>query len=379
MRVRMIVGLGLIGIGLAWGAGSSFGQGAQGGELRARLRERLRGGGAMQGASAGSLRDRLRQRFRGGGEPREDALDGEAPAPTQVCEADLPPAVGYGAAGDKATSVVTVELPGSRDPIEVFFPTGTKETYPVIFFSHGYGPNMSRFYRRSIDHMVSRGLIVVFGAYPMRGSMPDRYDTLWSGFERAAAAQGEKMDLTRVGFVGHSFGGGANPTMAYRGFVTKGWGTKGGFIMSLAPWYTYFMKDAQLAQIPAHVLHAVQVYDEDTMNDHRMAIDMYASMHVTTKLYLTVHSQTVGACRLSANHMLPGRRSAKALLEYGYFRPLDILVDASFGGNAAALAAIDRSPVPTFSPLTVDRDPRPIQPEAYYKFKWSGRMNPRLQ
>jgi hypothetical protein len=187
------------------------------------------------------------------------------------------------------------------------------------------------------------------------------------------------MDLTRVGFVGHSFGGGANPTMAYRGFVTKGWGARGGFIMSLAPWYTYFSDDAQLAQIPAHVIHAVQVYDEDTMNDHRMAIEMHAAMRVTKKLFLVVHSRTVGACRLSANHMLPGRKSAKALLEYGYFRPLDILVDASIGGHPGALAEIDRSPLPAFSPVTVERDPRPLQPEEYYKFKWSGRMNPRFR
>jgi hypothetical protein len=108
-----------------------------------------------------------------------------------------------------------------------------------------------------------------------------------------------------------------------------------------------------------------------------MAIDMHKAMPVSRKAFLTVHSQTVGGCRLGANHVVPGGKTPDALLRHGYLRPLDVLVDVSFNGNSAALSALDQSAAPGFSPVTVDRDPQPARPESDFVFKWSTRMNPR--
>lgn len=287
------------------------------------------------------------------------------------------PIAGYGADGGYAIEKTTFRHPTYRQDVVVYFPKGIKSKVPVVFFTHGYGPNIEAAYDRMIKHVVSRGSILVFGVYPMRGKMEDRYDITWRGFERAAKLYANRMDLTRVAFIGHSFGGGANPTMAYKGIVQKGWGTQGAFIMSLAPWYTYYLENEQMAKFPKHVLHAVQVYDLDVMNDHRMAIDIHAAMRTNVNLYLSVASLTVEGCKLTAEHFVPGDRGQAAVKYFGLFRPMDILADAAFNGNMAALAKITSSPRPDYAPVSLMQNPVPAQPEDFYTFSWSGRMNPR--
>lgn len=284
---------------------------------------------------------------------------------------------GYGADGGYSVEKKTFRHPTYKQDVVVYFPKDIKTKVPVVFFTHGYGPNIEAAYDRMIKHVVSRGSILVFGVYPMRGKMDNRYDITWKGFEQAANLYADRMDLTRVAFIGHSFGGGANPTLAYKGIVEKGWGAQGAFIMSLAPWYTHFLQNEQMAKFPKHVLHAVQVYDLDKMNDHRMAIDIHAAMRTNVNLYLSVASLTVQDCKLTAEHFLPTDRGQVAVKHFGLFRPMDILADAAFNGNMAALAKITSSPRPDYAPVSLMRNPVPAQPEDFYTFGWSGRMNPR--
>ena len=72
---------------------------------------------------------------------------------------------------------------------------------------------------------------MVFSPYQTVGaSVGERYSVLWKGFELSVQKFGDQMDMTRAGFVGHSFGGGATPAMAYnKGLAKKGWGKKAAF------------------------------------------------------------------------------------------------------------------------------------------------------
>lgn len=298
--------------------------------------------------------------------------------PQQTCEVSFAaPAAGYGANGPFRSEKAELEIPGFKDKASIYFPRGAKGKSPVIFLSHGYGPNVAFAYETTITHLVSRGMIVVFGVFPMGGQMENRYNILWSGYELAAAKYADRMDLTRVGFVGHSFGGGANPTMAYQGIVGKGWGSKGAFLMELAPWYTYYLTDAQMREFPPHVIHAVQVYDRDTLNDHRMSVDLYKSMPLAANFYLSVATLTVEGCELQSMHGVPGHKGAAAVKYYGMLRPMDMLADAAFNGNTAALAKLGMSSKRDYAPVSVIKDPAPANSEEFYAFQWSGKMNPR--
>jgi hypothetical protein len=300
------------------------------------------------------------------------------------CDASVPAlASGYGADGPYAMDQQSVDNPAyKRKPVLLFLPQGKTGKLPVIFFSHGFGPGEWQSYADLVRHLVSRGYMVVFSSYPvLRASNDDRYASLWAGFQAAVSAYGDRMDLTHVGFAGHSFGGGATPAMAYQGLVQQGWGKQGAFLVELAPWFSYEMTTAQLQALPANALQLTESYDRDNVNDHRMGIDLYNSTHFASRYYLMVRSLTVNGCSLASGHDTPGRGPSLRLKQYAVFRPIDALADYAFTGSAAAKSALaamgTASDVGTYQPLQAEAAPLPAQPESYYKWAWSNDKNPR--
>lgn len=311
------------------------------------------------------------------------AVSCRAQTPSQ-CDTNIPPiTAGYGADGPYKADMESVDNPGfARKPVEIFFPLRASGKRPVVFFSHGYGPGAWETNEGLIDHAVSRGYIVVFSSYPMIGvTMDARYDALWQGFQAAVDKFGDRMDLTRVAFVGHSFGGGANPSMAYDGIVKKGWGSNGAFLFELAPWYVYQMPNDKLAALPKSLAHAVEVYDKDNKNDHRMAIDLYANTPVDQRYYFLVHSETVAGCDITADHAVPGRNPSERQREYALYRPFDALAADAFDKSTEAKAALSTmgasTSVSPYQPLELVAHPSPVQPESYYDNAWSSSRNSR--
>ncbi len=298
-----------------------------------------------------------------------------------ACDVQIPAiSSGYGADGPYKPNIESVGNPAFREPVQVFLPTGAPGKRPVIFFSHGYGPGVWDVYKDLILHMVSMGEVVVFSGYPMiRASNDERYDDLWQGFKAAADKYADRMDLSRVGFMGHSFGGGATPAMAYRGLVQQSWGKQGAFLMELAPWYAFQITDAEMQRYPAGTLQLVEVYDKDDTNDHRMGIDLYKSTKLTANYYVMVHSETVAGCGLTADHSTPGRNPSLRQKQYAVFRPFDMLADAAFNGSTTARQALSGfSASGAYQPLSLLISPVPDQPESYYRNPWSDPRNPRV-
>jgi len=301
----------------------------------------------------------------------------------QSCDAKIPPiATGYGADGPYKADADSVDNPTFRKPVQVFLPVGAQGKRPVVFFSHGYGPSMWEINKGLLMHIASRGYIVVYSTYPMIGvTMDGRYGALWSGFQAAVDKFGGRMDLTRVAFVGHSFGGGATPSMAYHGIVEKGWGSNGALLFELAPWYVYQMANDKLARLPKSVVQAVEVYDKDTKNDHRMAIDLYANTAVDRKYYFLVHSENVDGCDVIADHATPGRNPSERQRAYSVYRPFDALAALAFDHSAEAKAALSTMGASTsaspYQPLELVSTPSPVEPESYYENPWSNDRNPR--
>lgn len=286
---------------------------------------------------------------------------------------------GYGADGPYKIETKTLANPGdASDAMTIYLPQGAPGPRPVIFFGHGFGPGRTETYADIIRHMVSRGHIVVFSTYPMRGVTVDqRYDSLWQGFETAAMRLSSQMDLTRVAFVGHSFGASAVPAMAYKGLVEKGWGKNGAFLMELAPWYSYQITNAKFAALPVKAVQFIEVYDNDEVNDHRMAIDLYNTSRTPDRFYFLVQSNA--ACSFTANHATPGTNSSTLQKQYAVSRPFDALADWVFSGDTAARAALDKmgDPTPGYQPLRRLDPPEPDHPEGFYRMPWTNPKNPR--
>lgn len=263
--------------------------------------------------------------------------------PFTAAQSPIPPiTTGYGANG---TFSITDDRFASplfpSENVHVFRPAERSSVAPVIFFAPGFGATDPANYRPLINHIVSRGYAVIFSPFQViagDGSVYQRrYDTIFAGYEEAVKRYGNFFDLTRVGFIGHSFGGGASFAMLQRGVVDKGWGSRGLFLFSLAPWYVYEITTKQLLNFPAHAKVLVQVYDADTVNDHRIAKEVFerTGLPASEKDFVLLRSDQQQGVELEASHGTPSGQTPNALDYYGIWRLFDALADYAFSGAAA--------------------------------------------
>lgn len=323
-----------------------------------------------------------------------ESCRGRACTVADSCSQELEvPTTGYAAPGKISYRTETIKNPTwRRKPITVFLPDGGGKA-PVIFYSHGFGAtSWENIYPDLMHYMASRGNIVVYVPYRTIGiSIEERYDMLWDGFTRAAKHFRSRMDLTRVGFVGHSFGGGATPMMAYKGFVEKGWGEDGRFMFIMAPWYSYKITQKQLESFPDNSNMVMQVYDQDIVNDHRMAIDIFRHNNIPAErkdFYMT-RSDSRESCSINADHRTPGRGESPYLKRQGVFRLLGALEDYTFNGRreggAIALGggkfeSVQMGKWKDASSFNVQQwsdSPSTNIPQSTYKYPWDSDKNPR--
>lgn len=255
----------------------------------------------------------------------------------------IPPiTTGYGANG---TFTVTDDRFASplfpTENVHVFRPAERSSVAPVIFFAPGFGATDPANYGPLINHIVSRGYAVIFSPFQViagDGSVYEkRYDTIFAGYEEAVRRYGNFLDLSRVGFIGHSYGGGASFAMLQRGVFGKGWGNRGLFVFALAPWYVYEITTKQLLSFPTHAKLLVQVYDNDTVNDHRIAKEVFerVGLPASEKDFVLLRSDQQQGLELDAAHGTPSGQTPNALDYYGIWRLFDALVDYAFNGTAA--------------------------------------------
>ena len=318
-------------------------------------------------------------------EPVDDDLAGLISRPTS----------GYGVDGTYAVSEIdfpNTEYPGTK--ITVFYPTDITSPRPTIFYSHPYGGESKEYNRGLFEFIAKKGYVVVFVPYATNDSSIDhRYLTLWTGFTEAAADYPGIIDIRKVGFMGHSFGGGASIGLSYKAFTEKGWGQDGRFLFTMAPWYSYQITSAQLAGFPANTKMITQVYDEDVYNDHRMAIDIFKNINISNaeKDYYYLKPSTVAGYKYATDHTLPNTRTAYDAYDYyGVYRLLDALIDYSFNNSAAGKnvalgnGSVEQVTMPGYNgqfmaPLEVTDNPAPKYSQDKYEFKCSSVLyNPRI-
>jgi pimeloyl-ACP methyl ester carboxylesterase len=264
---------------------------------------------------------------------------------------------GFGADGSFGVEVQTFPSPLFQGQnVTVYLPQGARESLPVIFFAHGFGAVLVDFYAELLRHLATRGYVVVYSPYQILGDadFSQRYNTLWAGFEAAIRRFPDRIDTTRVGFMGHSYGAGAIPAMAFRAYVERRWGARGRFLFPMAPWYAGQITNEQIRQIPADTKLLMQIYNDDAVNDHQMAVEMFRALPIapSEKNFVNVLADTVvtssGRYIYTAGHSLcvtgSSGTSAGAVEErafdgydvYAVFRLADALAEYTFTGSQTA-------------------------------------------
>lgn len=310
---------------------------------------------------------------------------------------------GYGAPGKLGMMADTIPNPIDRKlNVYVFRPRNAKAPSPVIFFMHGYvGQNPDEF-ETLINHVVSKGYLVVYPTYSFfpradnAKKVLEKYDMIKVGIERAIELYKPFMDTAHIGFFGQSFGAGALPSVAYHMVADKKWGSGSAFMFVSAPWYLYAITQENLQHFPDQVNCIVQVYNDDHVNDHEMAVDLFNSIGIPPerKKFYTVYSDSSNDYIMHANHFvaygIKNINGEQNLLDYyGVYKLFDALADYSFTGNTAGRAIAlgpgtkeqlymgtwsDGRPV---QPMTVTDQPKAYYTELQYMYSFDNRLNPR--
>ena len=258
----------------------------------------------------------------------------------------LPFAGDYGSFGGFAVTRQIIVNPDANAPapISVFIPNNAtaQNKVPVVFFAHGFGGTSYIFYETLMRQLASNGYIVVFSPYTASvvTTHANRYNQLWGGFLAAVQQNSAIMDLTRIGFAGHSYGAGASPEMARRG-IGQGWGTNGLFLFIMAPWYNW---GVNLDQLPASTKMVVQVYWDDATNQHLIGQnDIWNRLPQITERKWQVIRRSQATCSLETGHSLPvtdGLGQTVAVTDsydaWGIWRRLHALSAYTFTGNSTA-------------------------------------------
>lgn len=303
------------------------------------------------------------------------------------------PSGGYGKDGNYTVAKVSFASPTYTGKlVEVFYPKEATGPVPVIFYSHPYGGEESSYNIGLYGFIAKKGYAVVFAPYPTTGvSIDDRYNTLWQSFKKAVANYPNMLDTRKVGFMGHSFGGGASFALGHRAFTQEGWGANGRFLFVMAQWYAHQLTDSMLQSFPANTRLITEVFNDDVTNDHRLAIDIFKNINIPAaeKDYILVKKTELPGYTYTAAHDLPNTRNAYDAYDYYVvYRLLDALADYSFNGNAAAKntalgnGSAAQVTLPSYNgqaltPLTVTDNPTPLFLQSKYLFPCGSTDNPR--
>jgi hypothetical protein len=309
---------------------------------------------------------------------------------SQYNDPNIPkPASGYGADGSHVPAVISFANPAfPTNTIQIYYPSDIIGKVPTIFYSHAFGGNNSANISGMLNFVASKGYAVVFVPYQTIGpTVEQRYSNLLNGFRKAARDYPNIIDTTRVGFMGHSFGGGASFANAYKCFTENNWGSQGRFIYALAQWYAYNISQTELRAFPADTKLLTEIFDDDSTNDHRLAIDIFNNINISPdeKDCLLLKSDTINNYIYVADHVVPNNNAFNAYDYYAYYRFIDALCDYTFNGNMAAKAvalgngAASQIQMPGgLKPLVQYDYPLVLYPESKYQFTCSDSQNPRL-
>jgi pimeloyl-ACP methyl ester carboxylesterase len=229
------------------------------------------------------------------------------------------PPLGPGESAKSSRSAVRIEIPGGAQGGWLFLPSNpAPATAPVVIFCHGFSAILPRGYQAWIDHLVSRGNIVLWPNYqdnlrvPTREFLPNALAGVKAGLHiLQTGPDGVHPDLDRVAVVGHSAGGmiaaGIAASAAAEGLpaikalmpVEPGDSRRGG-VTSVTL--------ADLSTLPDDILLLILVGEEDTSVgtfDGERILHESTSVPSGNKALFMLHSDNHGSPALVANHFSP--------------------------------------------------------------------------
>ncbi len=268
--------------------------------------------------------------------------------PVYADVADIPKLKGVdvGAMGEHPVRKVSISSPwpayADKDylKVDLFVPSDVSGKRPTIFFITGYSMYHSESYYSLLYFIASQGYNCVF--VPHEHTNPDfNPELLLTILDSVVDKFAPIIDTSKVGYVGHSEGGGL---IFYLAKDRPQWGTNGRFLFSLAAWWGFNLPETGNVNYPPNTNMIIQMGNPtlDRGTDPRQNIDFLLHNNIPaerkTYLYLPGDADHPATHRLSYSSDIDiggqgiqnGVVNYDALQQVGLFRPLESLMRYSF-------------------------------------------------
>jgi hypothetical protein len=268
---------------------------------------------------------------------------------------------------------------------------------PTLVVVHGFGLSDPAAYLDMIDHNVSNGNIVVYPTYAIGDSDGDgdidrtdleaSYRVVEHGVV-AAVKDTSRIDISRIGWWGHSHGGGMIPWLVQQA-AKRGWGRKALWMSNVAQAFTQLV-GSDTIEVPRHTQSMTIAFADDAFADNRLGIDVFTSLTLApaNKHHVTISTDRHGDPSFVADHGAPLAFSGTAnAVDFLLWRYGDLLERCALSGQAcnADLSTIGRwsdgTPVAraNVSRHPVDIGPAPAQlAECDAGYAIALNLNPRI-
>jgi hypothetical protein len=261
----------------------------------------------------------------------------------------------FGAMGQHPVKILSIDNPGYGDEIvnqkagehydyytsdaatirlmvDLFYPADVDTKQPTVFFISGYRHYHSEQFHSLLYFIASHGYNAIFVSYKdMRAEEADHIKDILTAVVQNPLFSG-KIDTNKIGFMGHSLGGGLLFHLVQQ---LDSWGNGGRFIFTLAGWEA-FHQTSKPYILPANTRLIAQTYNERTHDrpndwdtDPRFSIDYLHSTTIgnseKTYLYLpgdATHPSSHGTPKTKYNQHGNQLFYYDALQQVGIFRPL---------------------------------------------------------
>ena len=236
------------------------------------------------------------------------------------------------------------------------YPSDVQGPVPTVLFASGWGQYNPSTFNKLLDFIASKGYCVVFTPYPTSSNWAA---ALYNGMNQAIdentgvnAGDLNIIDKTRIGFFGHSLGGGDIFWLGHKFYVDHGYGSNAKFLFSVAGWIGFKMTEDFLANYPSDCKLRVEIWEEDNHDPNsnppggtspRIQYYLFHQINIpdSEKNYVKVFGGADDApgnngYHYSTHHDLVTMSEYNALDYYAIFRPLDAMMDWTFNGVASA-------------------------------------------
>ena len=255
--------------------------------------------------------------------------------------AGLPELVGgeYGCMGEHPVRLLSMANPWpqytdqDRLRIDLYVPADVEGAKPVVFFISGWEQYDSARYRSFLYFIASQGYVCVFVPYTHPDPLSYR-ELLPTVLDGVVARFPSIIDTRKVGYVGHSEGGGF---IYYLAKERPQWGTSGRFLFSIAAWWGFHLPGTGDVEYPVNTNLIVQVNHDDPGTDPRQNIDFLLNNNIPserkTYLYLPGDASHHADHGVVYSVLRNGFYTYDALEQVGLYRPLEALMHYSFGDD----------------------------------------------